>query len=398
MSSSTLLTFLLFFSKYCTLTTSKPQRTFYTIDLDYRNGNYTTTVSVGTPGQAIEAVFSTTTKESIIPIFGCVNTNKIENCKTKKNVFDSKKSTSFKSTKGRFSNTFSGVEVKGNYGQDVVELTYSNTPPTGPTHPIRFKTATSTNVAQGIIALPLISTKKFVEQSSLIHNVINGSSAEALFSVFMKKCDKAECSKSGRVTIGYKDTENCQDQVAWYKLRPSARWSWKVSADAVKVNGDVIKKKVTTGFDIMLDVIEMPRKLLKAFLDKIEYGEDKNGYTVPCDTKLNLEIQLKDDLYPIPQANLIKREGNICRLLVRKVSGHKFILGRPWAISYCQTFDINGRDYGISDVKAVTNSNNQKKKNTNKAKKDDKEEKEDKNDDTPRRINPSGKNLDKMGF
>ncbi|CAD5220836.1 unnamed protein product [Bursaphelenchus okinawaensis] len=401
MYSFTLLLTLLLSTVCGTISTStaKP-RTFYSIDLNYRNGNYTTTVGVGTPKQEIEAIFSTTTRYAILPIVGCVN-NKFDNCKTNKNLFDTTKSTSFKSTKSRFSNNFSGVIVNGTYADDIFELNYSNTPPTNPARPLHFKTASFTNVAQGILALPSLAKEKYIEQSSLVHNVINGSSAEALFTVFMKKCDKTECEKSGRVTIGYKDTENCQDPITWYKMGPNARWTWKLSSAAVKVNGDVIKQDVTTAFDIMLDVIELPERVLKLFLNKIEYGVSDDGYTVPCDTKIDLAIQFKNQSYAIPQEKLVKNEDGTCKLLVRKADGHIIKLGQPWAVSYCQIFDIKGRDYGISAVKAVSDDsngsgNNEPENVTDEPEKDDEED--DNNDDKPSGINPNGKNLDDMGF
>ena len=77
-----------------------------------------------------------------------------------------------------------------------------------------------------------------------------------------------------------------------------------------------------------------------------------NGqYTIDCNKKWNLQLLIGGQEYVIGQDKLTKKgDKDKCQLLLEKSSG-KFVLGAPFAQTYCIAHNFEKKEVGFSKIK-----------------------------------------------
>jgi hypothetical protein len=96
--------------------------------------------------------------------------------------------------------------------------------------------------------------------------------------------------------------------------------------------------------------IKVPAEQYNSFARQTGAQFAQNEYTVACDKEWELKVQIGGQEFSIGSDKLTKEVGDgRCKLLIEK--SNKWLLGAPFAQSYCIAHNFEKKEVGFSKIK-----------------------------------------------
>lgn len=112
----------------------------------------------------------------------------------------------------------------------------------------------------------------------------------------------------------------------------------------------MIKTTPPTILDPTQPTIQVPAEQYNSFARQTGAQFAQNEYTIECNKKWELKLQIGGQQFSIESNKLTEEIGNgRCKLLIQK--SNKFLLGAPFAQSYCIAHNFEKKVVGFSKVK-----------------------------------------------
>uniref|UniRef100_A0AC35UD81 Peptidase A1 domain-containing protein n=1 Tax=Rhabditophanes sp. KR3021 TaxID=114890 RepID=A0AC35UD81_9BILA len=320
-----------------------PQSTYYD---DYE---YIANATLGTPPQQFALVLDTGTSNF------WVSDNSCTPC-SKKHVFDSSKSSTYKTANKMFSVTYSSGLVSGIIGQDAFSFSADQKIVVPNVH---FGQAQHISqdfeydqAADGMLGLSF-PNQAIVGIDSPLNVAIKTSLFDApLFTIYLQQ---QHLGQNGVVTYGAVDTMNCGKAVGYTKLSSPSFWQFKLDSITTGTGGGSQQKSEAIS-DTLTSMIGGPRAIVSSIAQQLGavYDELQDIYKIRCDAKIPDTIFVIGGIKYRLGANTIidNFEDEVCTLNLFGFDfsggGATWVLGTPFIKSYCHVYNFHSKTIGFA--------------------------------------------------
>ncbi|CAD5224000.1 unnamed protein product [Bursaphelenchus okinawaensis] len=310
-----------------------PQRYYdvYNANLtNHRNAVYMGQISLGTPPQNIRVIFDTGSTILWVPSVKCKSTGVlVNNCKTGSNLFSFRKSTTASNTTYTFEEKYGAGKAKGWVFGDLLAFGAPDTKNLKVRSKVHFGLATEIEYSDdAIFGLP---SQDYYNPYGNVHKSIfhqayyEGLFNNPIFTIHMNRCNSTKCRKSGKITFGDVDRQNCDSFIHWTSV-DYRNPGWVFRANGLKINNNVHLFNTAVVSDSGTTNIVLPTALCNNVIGDLKPKKIRdNTYILPCNTTTYFAVAIDQQEFPINTKELLiplnaedtKAEGSdMCRLAV----------------------------------------------------------------------------------
>ncbi|KAI6184863.1 hypothetical protein M3Y97_00642100 [Aphelenchoides bicaudatus] len=163
---------------------------------------------------------------------------------------------------------------------------------------------------------------------------------------------------NGAMTLGAEEPKYCQQNWTYYKVVDN---EWILEVDGFEFDGKKHERKVKVHTQPFSEQIQLPSYLVQPMLDKGTLIYYQNEYIIDCASEIELTFNIHGKQYTLGPQQLVDRDPwehygmCVARFEVLKSKKYKetvdFVLGMPWFLRFCHTFDFEHLQIGLSLVK-----------------------------------------------
>jgi hypothetical protein len=315
---------------------------------DYQNAQYYGSISVGTPGQAINVVYDTGSSNLCVPNPDCCS------FLTRHNLYHSSKSSTYVKNGTKFAIQYGSGPVSGFYSKDTVDI--GNVKVSGYTfaevNDVKgLGISYSLSKFDGICGMGWDSISVDGVETPVQALIKSGELAEPVFAFFLGN------NVAGELVIGGVDASHYTGDFTYVPLQSESYW--QISLDGLSLGGDKIGSTKYAIVDSGTSLMAGPTTDVKAIADALQLtsilGKE---YTVDCNKKYTLAFNVggKDDA--LTQDDMIlSSEGGTCLFGMLGIDvppprGPLWILGDVFMRKYYVKFDVGQKRLGFATAAA----------------------------------------------
>ncbi|KAI6192123.1 hypothetical protein M3Y97_00302500 [Aphelenchoides bicaudatus] len=309
------------------------------------NMRYYTTISLGTPPKKFIVAVDTGSHSLWVPRIGCKwsGASGYDNsCTNPADLYDPSKSSTFKKL-GPFQIDYGFSSAKsstsGSFYSDMFSFG------DGSSKTMRLKKPRMGMTFPG-------------EQATLIHEQAykDGLLDKPLFSLYFKKCvsSNTQCQDGGVVKLGDQDLKNCRPVKDWVPVYlHEAHWQFPVGELSVG-NYKFKKFNQIAITDSGAPMLHLPKDLVAGIVKQLGAKKEGYYYMLDCTKKFTIDVKIYGKTYTMHNDALtFALNKNRCMLMIAEGADWAWLLGDPWARSFCQVHDFKQKRIGFAQPKRL---------------------------------------------
>uniref|UniRef100_A0A0N5A6H9 Peptidase A1 domain-containing protein n=1 Tax=Parastrongyloides trichosuri TaxID=131310 RepID=A0A0N5A6H9_PARTI len=354
---------------------------------DYADIQLAINVTIGTPGQHFVLVPSTGSSNIWVPDISCDSGDEFAcpyycqneelcsilckagccynnlmakgNC-ANKNMFDSKKSSTYVKSKHNFTIEYGSGNVDGYIGTDTVTISGTTGRLSIPSTVLGLASTISPEFLDipidGVFGLAFPSNSVNGITPPVYNAIRQHLFDKPIFTIYLKHIGHiiSHDTSGGLISYGKYDTDNCENEISYHKLTSVSYWQFQFESFSFE------SLKLFYPFDVISDTanpyITGPSDIIELIIIQANstYDADYNAYLIDCKKNFaDFKFVIDGSTYSIPSKNLIdKIDNDLCTLSVYGNNfggyGPRWVLGDPFFMSYCHVFDVERKRIGFS--------------------------------------------------
>ncbi|KAI6198213.1 Peptidase A1 domain-containing protein [Aphelenchoides fujianensis] len=316
-------------------------------------------ISLGSPPQTFNVIFSSSSSMLWVPETKCHNSGENgKHCLHNTGTYDPAKSKSTKKVRKGF--RLSPRVVKGVYRRESFAFGDKECPKKmlKLKSPITFGSATQTSGGdQGVFGLAFPNPEVDGPASSVFDVMVKeGVVDQPVFTTMFRKCLEAEgCKRAGTITFGGTDGNTCEAPQGSVKVVEDSKF-WEFEMDSLEVK-NFRSPKATVVSNSHFSHLHVPRNILNSIARQLKAKYNGDTWTLPCKKPFEINLKIGGQSFPI-KSEVLTHDlgGGRCALLVSTSADgnvEKWTLGAPWTQSYCQVHHWTERSLSFAKVKAA---------------------------------------------